>query len=58
MTFLAKNANNHQLTWGVLKAAIDGLDDYFTSMGKWSDCEFDIYDGPNLVGQGILSRTS
>ena len=55
MVFMALNAGNHQLTWGVLKAAIDGLNDYFTVTGDWGDAEFDIYDGDNQVGQGILS---
>lgn len=55
MLFRAMNADNHQLTWGVLKAAIDGLHDYFVSTGKWGVGSFDIYDGQHKVGTASLS---
>ena len=57
MALTVMNADNHQLTWGVLEASIDGLLDFFKSMGSWSWCdsEFDIYDGKSKVGKGKFS---
>lgn len=50
------NSNNHQLTWGVLGAAIDALGDYMhhavTGPGEgW----FTVFDGPNEIGMGTIA---
>lgn len=49
----AMNANNHQLTWGVLGAALKALKQYMESNG-YRQAHFDIYDGENMVGKGLL----
>lgn len=47
------NANNHQVTWGVLQAAIEALGDYMDQYG-YGSVTFQIYDGQNQVGQGSI----
>lgn len=47
------NINNHQQTWGTLWEALDALRDYMQTYG-YAGGRFGIYDGENLVGQGIL----
>lgn len=49
----AMNANNHQLTWGVLAAAIVAMKKYMESNG-YRQANFDIYDGINMVGKGLI----
>ena len=51
--FRATNANNHQITMGVLGAAISALRDYVTKEGGGT-LTFDIYDGENQVGVGLI----
>lgn len=47
------NSNNHQLTRGVLGAALDALADYIDTY--WSGAlQFYIWDGQHEVGQGLL----
>ena len=47
------NANNHQLTRGVLAAALDALADFVDTY--WSGAlQFYIWDGGNEVAQGLL----
>lgn len=48
------NANNHQTTWGVLRAAIVALADNLEVKG-YGEVIFTIYDGENLVGEGQLT---
>lgn len=48
------SVNNHQVTWGVLGSALWGLRKYMESDGLWGNAWFQIYDGSNLVGTGIL----
>ncbi|KAI4130039.1 MAG: hypothetical protein LQ347_003532 [Umbilicaria vellea] len=48
------NANNHQTTYGVLVAALSAVQSWMQS-NSWMSCRFDIYDGPNMVGQGVIS---
>ncbi len=55
MAFRAWNANNHQLTWGVLLAAIRAVSNYMMVENAWGDAEFDIYDGGIQVGRGVIS---
>ena len=47
------NANNHQTTWGVLRAAILVLADYMEKEG-YGEVIFNIYDGKNQVGSGRI----
>lgn len=47
------NANNHQMTWGVLRAATFALVDYMGQAG-YATARFDIFDGANQVGAGVL----
>ena len=47
-----RNANNHQLTYGVLGAALKALNEYLTLFGAGMATTLDIYDGVNQVGQG------
>ena len=49
----AWNANNHQLTYGVLSAALQALQEWTWGEG-FGTLAFDIYDGQNQVGQGKL----
>lgn len=48
------NANNHQTTYGVLLAALTGVQTWMQSYG-WMSCAFDIYDGSNMVGEGRIT---
>ena len=52
--FRASNANNHQLTYGVTCAAMEALLDYMEKHA-YSGASFEIYDGQNQVGVGLLS---
>ena len=52
------NANNHQCTWGVLGSALWGLRTYMQTIGIWGSAVFQVFDGSNLVGSGMLSLTS
>lgn len=52
------NANNHQCTWGVLGSALWGLMQYMQTNGIWGSAVFLVYDGSNVVGNGMLSLTS
>ena len=48
------NANNHQVSWGVLGAALEALWDFMGSGGRWGEVEFRILDGGVEVGVGVL----
>lgn len=48
------NDNNHQITWGVLGAAVHALEDFMFSRQEWGGANFEIYDGQNKVAQGVL----
>lgn len=52
--FRAWNANNHQLTYGVVCEALNALLDYMGQHG-YSAARFDIYDGQNEVGEGMVN---
>ena len=47
------NANNHQLTWGVLGVALQGVMSMMGS-GAFGKASFVIFDGPNMVGSGVI----
>ena len=49
----AWNANNHQLTYGVLGAALDAVSDYMNFNG-FCRATFSVYDGVNQVGEGMI----
>ena len=49
------NANNHQLTWGVLGAAIWGLGGFMRTRRMFGAAVFEVWDGTNQVGRGALS---
>ena len=53
MGFQVENANNHQVTYGVLLSALLGLEKYMSNRG-YGAVQFGLYDGPNQVGQGWL----
>ena len=48
------NANNHQTTWGVLRAALVALDDYMEVNEHVGAAEFTIFDGVTEVGAGTV----
>lgn len=48
------NTNNHQQTYGVLGAAIEGLSHWMIMTGEYGAAHFVIFDGANEVGQGTL----
>lgn len=48
------NANNHQVTYGVLSSALAGLQDYMWNCG-YGGVQFKLYDGSNQVGQGSIN---
>ena len=49
------NANNHQLTYGVAGAAIAALRDYMVQEDVSGTLSFDIWDGDNQVGAGLIA---
>lgn len=53
-TVTLRNANNHQVTWGVWRAALTAVFDFVRVNGGFVDATFDIYDGDNKVGEGEI----
>ena len=53
-----RNANNHQLTYGVVQAAIAALKSYMSQENNYGWVLFEIWDGDNQVGVGALGRNS
>ena len=53
-TLHVENANNHQLTWGVLAAALGALRDYVVTQNGGGPGTFEIFDGENQVGKGTI----
>lgn len=49
------NANNHQLTYGVLQNALEALRSWMMFFGACGIIEYDIFDGGNQVGVGRCS---
>lgn len=49
-----RNAGNHQTTWGVLNAALVAVSGCMQEKG-WGPAVFDIYDGVNQVGTGMIA---
>lgn len=50
------NTNNHQVTWGVLAAALVALQDFMLNQQTWAEASFYVYDGGMEVGMGVLGR--
>ncbi|KAL8999378.1 MAG: hypothetical protein Q9169_001804 [Polycauliona sp. 2 TL-2023] len=50
--FLGLVAAGNEITWGVLKAALEALIAYMAKdeIYGWTKCRFEIWDGPNRVG--------
>lgn len=48
------NTNNHQVTWGVLAAALVALQDFMINRQTWGEASFYVYDGGVEVGMGVL----
>ncbi|MCJ1302598.1 hypothetical protein MMC08_005402 [Hypocenomyce scalaris] len=49
------NANNHQLTWGVVGVVVMGLLDWIAPTSDAPAIVFKIFDGANQVGQGQIA---
>lgn len=54
LSILAWNADNHQITYGVLRSALMVLEDYMVKVTGPGTAEFTIWDGYRQVGQGVL----
>ena len=48
------NANNHQITWGVMHSTIAAIWNYMSLYG-WGVGHFDVYDGGIQVGYGVFT---
>ncbi|KAA6413970.1 MAG: hypothetical protein FRX48_02332 [Lasallia pustulata] len=48
------NADNHQLTYGVVQSAAVAMVQYFTVRGGYQTVDFSIIDGKNRVGSGMI----
>ncbi|KAI4125041.1 MAG: hypothetical protein LQ347_005505, partial [Umbilicaria vellea] len=55
LTLSALNANNHQMTWGVLGAAIQALLNLMWTQNWWGAATSTVFDGENQVGSLIVS---
>lgn len=51
--WFAMNDSNHQITWGVMGAAVEALTNFMVFYG-FSPTYFTIMDGLNIVGRGLL----
>lgn len=49
-----KNANNHQLTYGVVHGAALALGAFINKYGGFQSVQFQIIDGQNVVGTGRI----
>ena len=49
----AYNAGGHEITWGVLGAAVEALQDW-SQNNAYGQMTYAIYDGPNQVGEGWI----
>lgn len=50
------NDNNHQLTYGVVRSAVAAVRGYMASDGDYGMMGFDIWDGDNQVGSGVIGH--
>ena len=56
MILTVAHANNHQLTWGVLGAALQGVEPFMTDNDARDAVNFDILDGDYQTRQGSIRR--
>lgn len=56
MVLRIHDTNNHQTTYGVLGAAVMALWNFMTTQNQFRAGNFQVYDGPNMVGQGFVGR--
>lgn len=55
----AFDANEHHLTYGVLAAALQAVENWMSSPGQYHQfAKFDIVDGDNQVGVGYISSVN
>lgn len=54
LSFSVVNADNHQMTWGVLGSTLWGLKDFMTQSDIYACAYISIFDGINLVGTGKI----
>lgn len=55
MEVKVQNSNNHQVTYGVLTAALEALNGYMQSgRGLAGEADFVVFDGANEVGRGVV----
>ena len=54
ITLDVRNANNHQVTRGVLLSALDALVDYMSTKDAWGEVTFEIHDGKHQVGVATI----
>lgn len=52
------NANNHQLTWGVVGQVVTGLLDYMSPQTHGAAIVFKVFNGAHQVGAGQISMSS
>ena len=50
------NANNHQLTFGVVGSVLVGLEGCMERNG-YAEADFDVFDGANQVGTGVVGAS-
>lgn len=53
-SWYSANANNHQVTWGVLAGAVMALSSFMDAYGGFGYAHFEIFDGGNQVGSGSV----
>lgn len=57
LVLTAKDANDHHITYGVLAAALQAVDNWMSSPGQYYRAVFlKIYDGENQVGWGEIHQ--
>lgn len=50
---IVSDANNHQVTYGVLGSVVVGLEGLMARDG-YGEGEFEVFDGANQVGKGMV----
>lgn len=55
LDLLCVNTDNHQITWGVLGAALSALEDFMNEHQIYTAARFSIFDGIALVGVGSIA---
>ena len=50
-----RNANNHQITYGVMCRALEAMADWMAEHGD-ALVVYEIWDGDNMVGNGVVAK--